>query len=243
MYLFLTGYLWSRKRNFAGEVRRRTASLLVPYVCWLVLLLTAVQVRALVSHGSPDPHAIVKALWGGTVAVRPFTTFYFFTVLFFSALLTRVLMTLPLALRVLVPLSGLAAAAFVGPELARTPLSFGSAWPCCAFVLAGIVFKNYRSRVARPLLVGSIALLTGLTGFALRLNGQTRFKGGNYGTPFVAAALALAVCVGVVLVIETLQHRVPTRVAQGLSTAAGYSLVVVLLHPSVLWVLDARQDD
>jgi acyltransferase len=242
MYLFLSGYLWSAHRTFGDEVRRRTASLLVPYISWMAVLIVAVQVRALATHSRPNLHAAAAALYGGSVAVRPFTTFYFFTVLFFSTLLVRVLMRLPLAVQILVPLSGLTVAAFLGPELARTPLSIGSAWPCCAFVFAGILFKRYKAWLRPPLAVGLGALAVAVVGFTFHLQGTTRFKGGRYGTPFVAAALAVAVCVALVLIIESLSHRVPDRLQGWLSVAAKNSLVVVLLHPTVLWVFNARTD-
>lgn len=168
MYLLLSGYLWSSRRGFTEEVRRRTASLLFPYAAWMVVLL-AVQIRALASSsGHPNLGAVAGALHGGVTAVRPFTTFYFFTVLFFSTLLVQVLVSLPLVVQILVPLSGLGVAGFLGPQLARTPLSIGSAWPCCAFVFAGMLFKKYKPRLRPPLLLGFGALTVAVLGFNLQ---------------------------------------------------------------------------
>lgn len=237
VFFLLAGYLWSPARSLAEDARRRATSMLVPYALWLVAICVLVELRQLVADGTLTLSVPARALYGGDVAKRPFTTFWFITALFFAVLLARLLLRLPWPWRFVVPTAGLGVGLTAGGALAQLPLAVGIAWPCSAFVLMGVALQRFRGKVRRPLPVGLVLLAISGAAIAAPVYRPLDLKGGEFGTPVLAVALAVLISVGLILTFEAVAQRIPPPVGVALSTAASNALIVVLLHPVVLWVL------
>jgi len=231
VFFFLSGWLWSPGRSVTEEVRRRSLTLLRPYVFWLAVLLAAVTVRGTLD-GTLSWQAILTPVYGGAVAGRPFSTFWFVFVLFASAVLWRLLERVPLAVRVAVIVAGVAAAVFLGPELARTPLAVGSALPALAFLGAGQMARSYRnSGVAAAVLAAAGILIV------LRWSAPLDIKQGDWGTPVVSMIVAAAISWALVVLADPIVSRLPERVGAGFTSFALVGFTVVLAHPAVLWLV------
>ena len=236
LFFFLTGYLFKSSRPFVVELRARTRSLAYPYVFW-ILTLGLLYAISLARAARLDPDSAEMVLWGGSVAYRPFTTFWFFSVLFFTSLLARVVWRLPRLLRWACAIIGITLGFLFGDQLAAAPLSIGSALPCLFFIVAGAELRAVRPLLIRAAWWGTTCLILAATLIGLGVAPAMNVKGGDYGTP-LSALLALVTCAGLVLLGEALFTRVSPRFSRAVTALAVPGLIVVLLHPVVLWVLD-----
>ena len=237
VFFFLAGYLWSPGRTLRTEFARRWRSLAIPYLAWLgVLLLGLVVTRAVL--GTLRLHDVLGPLYGGALATRPFSAYWFLTVLFFVALLARLVERLPPVARGAVVVLGLTLGYVVGPLLAETPLAIGSALPCLSFLVLGQLFARVRPRISRDLLVGlAAAVLASVliwTGIARPLN----IKSGDYGTPVVSVVVAGLYCVALVLVADRVFRSLAPAWSSAATLLASAGLTVVLTHAAVLQVFD-----
>jgi acyltransferase len=235
IFFFLTGYLFKDSRSFPDEFRSRARSLAYPYVFWLVLFGLAYGLGlARAARLAPDTFEMV--IWGGSEAYRPFTTFWFFSVLFFTALLARVIWRLPKIVRWTCAVVGIALGLIFGPELAGTPLSVGSALPCLFFVVAGAELRSARKWLSRPGLWGTVLLIVSAACIASNVSPAMNIKSGFYGSP-LSVLIALTTCIGLLLASESLFRRASTGITEAVTALAVPGLIVVLLHPAVLWAL------
>ncbi|MBA8814174.1 acyltransferase family protein [Frigoribacterium faeni] len=235
IFFFLTGYLLKNDRSFSVEFRSRVRSLAYPYVFWLVVFGLAYGL-GLANAARLGPDSIEMVIWGGSAAYRPFTTFWFFSVLFFTALLARVIWRFPKMIRWICAGAGIVLGLVFGPELAGTPLSIASALPCLFFVVAGAELRSIRKRLRRPGLYGSALLVLSVACIASNVAPAMNIKGGSYGSP-LSVLIALSMCVGLLLVSESLFAKASTATSLAVTSLAVPGLIVVLLHPAVLWAL------
>jgi acyltransferase len=236
IFFFLTGYLWNSSRGVRDEVRTRTRSLLYPYLTWFIIIFAAYVAVGLVS-GSLTLSKFATPIYGGTYASRPFTTFWFITVLFATTVLFRIMARLPLLALWLIALAGMVIGEVAGPLLARAPLSLGTAIPSLIFVVAGLTARRWQPRVGQQLLV-SLCLLGGSALLiAFHLAPIIVMKDGEFGNP-VSMLLAVAVSYGLVLLAQAAFTVVPARVGRVVTRLALPGLLVVIVHPAVLWVLN-----
>jgi acyltransferase len=237
VFFFLSGYLWSPGRTLRTEVARRWHSLAIPYLVWLAVLLLGVLATHAV-HGNLRPRDVVDPLYGGALATRPFSAYWFLTVLFFVAVLARLLERLPIGVRASIVVLGLAAGYAAGPLLAKTPLAIGSALPCLSILVLGRLFALVRQRIPLGLPLGLAAGVLGSvlvwTGVAQPLN----IKLGDYGTPIISILVAGLYCIALVLVFEALFRSLPSVWSFVATLLASAGLTVVLTHAVVLDVLD-----
>lgn len=236
LFFVLAGYFWSPDRTITRELVTRARTLLRPMLTWLVLIGT---VFALVDPQLEDTtwQRLAGPLVNGENSAMPFTTFWFVTALFFSAVLLRLLWRLPRAVTVAVAAGGLVLSFTVGPQLAATPLSVGSTVPCVTFLALGILARRVRPHLARPGLLGGCLLLASavlvVTGIALPLD----IKQGDYGTPVLSDLVAVAISFGLVLTAERLCQRLPDSVGRTVTVLAYGGFMVVLMHPLILWAM------
>lgn len=237
VFFFLAGYLWSPGRTLRTEFVRRWRSLAVPYLVWLSVLLAGVlATRA--AHGTVRLHDVLPPLYGGVLATRPFSAYWFLTVLFFVAVLTRLVERLPVGVRATVAVLGLTLGYVAGPLLAATPLAIGSALPCLSFLVLGQIFAAVRPRISLDLLVGlaaaTLASVLVWTGAARPLN----IKLGDYGTPVLSLAVAVLYCGALVLVADRVFRSLGPAWSSAATLLASAGLTVVLTHAAVLEIFD-----
>lgn len=237
IFFFLAGYLWSPGRTFRAEFVKRWRSLAIPYLVWLTVLLAGLLVTHAV-RGTLRVHDLLGPLYGGALATRPFSAYWFLTVLFFVALLARVVERLPVAVRATVVVVGLALGYVAGPQLAQTPLAVGSALPCLSLLVLGQLFALVRPRISLDLTVGLAAAVLAVvlvwTGAARPLT----IKSGDYGTPVVSVLVAVLCCVALVLVADRVFRALPPAWSAAVTLLASAGLTVVLTHAAVLDVFD-----
>lgn len=239
VFFFLTGYLWTPGRSLATEVRRRTTTLLVPYLSWLVLLSGAVLVAALVSGGPVPLGTFRDAVLGGSWAGRPYSAFWFVTALWAAAVLYRLVERLPWPVQAVLALLALTAAAVVPLQLAAVPLALGVAVPCVVLLMGGRQSRALLDRATgagRPW-IGAGLLIGGGLPFAVGAARPFDLKDADWGTPGLSVLGAVAISAGLVLLAEAATARLSARACAAIVLLAEGGLMVVLSHALVLWLL------
>jgi fucose 4-O-acetylase-like acetyltransferase len=236
LFFFLTGYFWSRERGIRAELLARGRTLGLPYVSWFVVIACAfVPLDALLETMTPS--RLLGPFYNGELSAMPFTTFWFVSALFATALLMRCVSGLPWPIMWGLGIAGSVAGFVIGGVLAQTPFAVGSAVPCLIFVLLGTLARTLRPRVARAGLVGFVLLAVSAALVASRLALPLDIKQGNYGTPGLSDLVAAAISFGLILVAETVFTHLRPRVHRAATGLSRAGFVVVLAHPLVLWVL------
>ncbi|MFJ4297483.1 acyltransferase family protein [Curtobacterium sp. NPDC089689] len=230
VFFVLTGYLWKSGRSTRVELARRTRTLLVPYVSWLVLVTVIwFGFRAAVGD-SFDSHTLKLLLLGGNWISRPYSAFWFVTCLFAAAVLLRWLEHVHRFLPWFAAGIGLAWCIGDRYPLAMIPESLGVALPAIFFMLIGVLLRRFRHTIDRPVLVGSLLLVPawwlGWSGALDTLN----MKGANLGTPVLSALMAGAISCGLLLVVEGTEHRLPAWARRLVFVVAACAIPVILTH-------------
>lgn len=235
VFFFLTGYLWRSRRSVAAESEKRFRTLGVPYLLWMLVLLAAYSTVAAVS-GSFSLVDDWTILLGTGTSSRPFTTFWFLGSLLFVAVIYRLISHLPLWAQGAIAVVGAVAGTLFGGPLSNTPFFIGTACYCLVFVVAGVAARRLEPAVRRPVLLGA-AMLVASAGAILLGVDFVDLKSGHLGTPVLGLLLAVAISWGLVLVAEAVFDRLPQRVSDVATLLAVPAIVVVLLHPTMLWIL------
>lgn len=110
LFFVLTGYLWKRGRPLTRELLTRGRTLALPYAGWFVVISVLVTAVAMLSGRETSFDVLFGPAWGGANARGPFGTFWFVSVLFFTAVLFRMLERLPRPVVWLIAVVGLAGA-------------------------------------------------------------------------------------------------------------------------------------
>ena len=251
LFFFLTGWFWTRRRPVLPDVTARFRALMVPYLLWSVLM-TAVVLHWNRRDQLDDDHLrslLLSGWYGGADQPPPWWAFWFISVLFFVAVLRRLLEHLPSWVGWAVALGGLGLAHAIDESgLARTPLGVGLALPCLFYVLCGEAFRRRvlpHLRRHRTLLgTGMVAL--GLVTVRLGLPPHN-IKFSGFGTFLLTPAVGVVMSAGMVLVfgafverqLRTVARRTGTGQAlrSGITALTRTGTVVVLLHGLVLMEL------
>lgn len=248
LFFFLSGYFLSTTRTFRGELHTRWRTLGVPYVTWLAVLSTLVIAHHFTPWQFSDTWGTVSgALFGGGLTDMPFLAFWFISVLFFAALLARLLIQLPWWVQVLAATAGLGLAQLPHSAMSYTALGIGLAPACTAFILAGFWFRRLAARPPLSFLVrsrwssavGMALVTTGLAGVAMGAS-TMNMKWSGFGTFLVSPVLAVLICIGLTLIFG---HWVDAGL-RGAPQAAGVvsalvstGTLVVFLHPYLLFLI------
>lgn len=237
LFFILTGYLWSPGRTIWREVSTRTTSLMLPYVGWFVAVSATVLLISS-PNAMPDLTSLLTPLWGGTQARGQYGTFWFISVLFFTAVLYRAIDRLPRAGQWAIAGAGLTGAYFVGPQLASMPLGMGLALPCLIFVLAGRGIRDLEPRVSRPVTVGLVLLGLSAAVIAFVPLAAVDVKYGQFGTPLAGVTVSVAIATGLLLIAR--QVPFGPLASKSTATLAAVGIAVVLSHPLVIWAATSR---
>jgi acyltransferase len=229
LFFFLTGYFWTPGRSVRTEAVKRWATLGRPYLFWLAGIM-AVWIAGNYVRNQMTIEMVIHPLYGGMYASRPFSAFWFVTVLFFATIAYRAIEGIPRLVRWVIIGSGVMAGYFAGDLLAEFPLSIGSTWPCLFFLAAGAGFHVLERRLHAPLLIG-VVVMAGcaaviIVGWAKPLD----IKRGDYGTPGLSVFVAVGICAALVLIAKCLFHPAPDPVNRVATELAAAGFVVVLFH-------------
>ncbi|MER7442383.1 acyltransferase [Micromonospora avicenniae] len=234
VFFLLTGYLWKPGRPLRVEWQRRWPTLGVPYLTWFLLLI-AMLLAADAVTGRVASGTFADAIYGGSAAMRPFSAFWFVSVLFLLAVAYRLLERLPVAVAWGIALVGLVVA-YVSPEAVTAgPLGVFLVPACLVFVLAGRLLRQVRPRLS----AGSGVLLLVL-GAALVVSGLSTpldMKAGDFGRPGLGVLTAVLISAGLILSAEALDGRLRQRASAVIGALSACGIAVVLSHAAVLWVL------
>jgi acyltransferase len=239
LFFVLSGYLWRRGRSVAEEIRKRSRSLLVPYIAWyLIVAGTWFTYRSLTDARFRWSGA-AETLLGGAHAGRPFSAYWFITALFFACVLLRALERFPTWVPWLVGAVALGACYRDRSAVADLPWSVGTAVACMLFILIGMELRKNRRSVRAPALTGAVLVVIGLLPFALDTIGTIDMKPGIFGSPVLSLVASSAICIGIVLVCEEVTERLPRPLVTPAQPLARSALAVVLGHALILaFVLD-----
>lgn len=235
LFFILSGYFWV-DRPLSVEWSRRWRSLARPYAFWFAFTLVVFVVRLSLDH-ELSLGLLKGEVWGGYYATRPFTTFWFISALFFTCILYRVVCRLKPTTQGALAVAGLLAGYLFGGLLARTPLAAGSAVACLSLVMLGRLAQHYKPRLGGAP-VGAVLVVVSLTLTAMDVAYPMDIKQGGFGTPVLSILLASATSIGLLLLTEPLFARTPARVASAITALGASGLVVVFVHPVVLYFLD-----
>ncbi|MFC7403008.1 acyltransferase family protein [Citricoccus sp. GCM10030269] len=240
LFFFLTGYFWTRGRSVGHEIQGRWKTLGVPYLVWAVIMSVAAWAW---TQGSPDDFwpLMASGWYGGSGQTPPWWAFWFISVLFFVAVLRRVLEQVPVQVAWGVAVVGLVLSMLPDSMLGRTPLGMGLALPCLFFVLAGEFFRyEIQPRIPRyRALTGAVAVVLGLT--AVRLGVEPlNIKFSGFGTFLLSPVVGIVTAAGFVLIFSTVVNRLVQGMTRPVNALVRTGTVVVLFHG---WLLATLVDE
>lgn len=240
-FFFLTGWLWRPgKRDLLGEAKNRWGTLGRPYLSWLAILTVALIISA-VAADEFSGGILLGPVLGGSFATRPFTTFWFFSALFTTAVLMRVLDRARPWVLVTVMVVALAAGSIAGEHFARIPLAIGTGAASIGFALAGRVLAQAAPKPSTKRSIAAAVLLPTAALLSIPFD-HIDLKQGLFGTPFVSAAISVVCAWAAIVLLDHVFARMPATsdaLSRALPPLAKVAVVVVLLHPGVLWALNA----
>ncbi|MDY7542559.1 MULTISPECIES: hypothetical protein [unclassified Cryobacterium] len=105
------------------------------------------------------------------------------------------------------------------------------------FVLSGTLVRRFRDRVTRPVVTSLLLLAISASLVATGLSSLVDLKGADFGTPIVSVAVAIAISVALLFLAEAFIPRLPRLIQTGFTQLAQVSLMVILTHSAVLWLM------
>jgi acyltransferase len=250
VFFVLTGYLWSSKRDLDGEIKNRFRNLLIPYMTWMVVIGVPFFTWAFI-HFSDKRLEVVALLaataYGSQLMVVPFSACWFFTTMFFTAVLARYLERYPRRVTWIVLGGTLVITSVIPKILWFFPLGVGLAFPCLLFLVFGQELRRHRARINRPfttgLLVIGVGALAVVLGASHNLSGTLiEVKNSTYGFPVLGLVSGAVIGLGLVLVAEGIDPIVPSRIGPAVVQIATTSTFVMFLHPCILFMMRGDED-
>lgn len=243
VFFVITGYLWKPNRSSSDELRRRTKTLLVPYIAWLVIVTVTYQ-GVLLYQGQPATGGLLGNLaLGGWWIARPYSAFWFVTALFFAAIGMRWLQNISPFLPWFIGALGILWATTDPVGIKQVPQAAGLALPAIAFICAGYALRRYRSRITHPLAFGLTLLMPALILGGTNALESLNMKSGLLGDPLAGVFMATAIGCGLILTAEALEAHVPGWMRRGSTVLATTALPVILTHTLVLLLLAPSGND
>ena len=250
VFFVLTGYLWSSKRDLDGEIKNRFRNLLIPYMTWMLVIGIPFFTWAFI-HFSDKRLEVVALMaataYGSQLMVVPFSACWFFTTMFFTAVLARYLERYPRRVTWIVLGVTLVITSVIPKILWFFPLGIGLAFPCLLFLVFGQELRRHRARINRPFITG--LLVIGVGGLAVALGASHNLSGtlievknSTYGFPVLGLVSGAVIGLGLVLVAEGVDPVVPSRIGPAVVQIATTSTFVMFLHPCILFMMRGDED-
>lgn len=222
LFFMLSGIVFGTPAP-ARLIRRRAATLLLPYAAWLlVIALSDAAIAAVAGHRAylpwdHPPAALARLLLGGTFLVASFGIFWFVTCLFVTQILAALVLRLPARWLPATAAAALAAALLM-PALPN-PWGIISVPLALFFFLAGILHHRHADRLGGPLTLAAIALA-----LLAPLSRPLDLKVADAGTPLFSILAALGLCHLILLAAR----RLPRSPA--IERLGQASLVIMYVH-------------
>ena len=239
-FFMLSGYLWHEARSLREELSRRWSSIIVPYIVWWFVVCAVYLTWALVKgFGLATPlYYVALAAWGGGVAFRPFTAFWFFSALVVAVLYLRLLQGRAAWWAWAGAIAAIVVCHVLTPLAVRSPMAVVQGVACALFVLVGMQLQRVRPRLQHPGRTGAVLLLTGIALMTVPAYQPLEIKSADLGTPVLSVVVACSLCAGLILVAERLTVGVGSRVAAVVTTLAACATVTILLHGVPMLLLE-----
>ena len=231
-FFVLSGYLWQAARPLRTEFSRRWSSIIVPYIVWwFVVCAVYLAWAAAKNFGFAGPmYYVALAVWGGGVAFRPFTAFWFFSAFVVAVLFLRLVQRRPAWWAWAGAIAAIVFCHVLTPLAVRSPLAVVQGVACALFVLVGMQLQRVRPRLHLPGWIGLALVLAGAGLMAIPAYEPLEIKSADFGTPVLSVAVACLLVVGLILVAEQVTEGLGTRSAAVLTTLAGCSTVAMLVQ-------------
>lgn len=243
VFFVLTGWFWKDEGTFRSELTKRTRTLLVPYLGWLLALVGLVVLLSPERWGGFTAADFVR---GGAALGRPFSAFWFVTALWATTLLLRVLDRGGPWAPWVAATAGVAIMTIAPHIVAAIPLAFGTTGAGLLFVLLGRSARRLSERRSgnpqgsanAPLVLVLMGLLVLAATAIFAGSGPLDIKSGDLGTPAMTVAVAGVISLSLLGLAQAIEGVIPRKAGRWISQLAAVSTGVVLSHGAVLWVLD-----
>jgi len=236
LFFIVTGYLWKPNRSTWVEARRRAATLLIPYLTWLVLI-TVVWLGFRVYRGEPLDYEMLRRIaLGGWYIGGPYAAAWFMTALFFATVLTRWLTNISPFLPWFVGGVGVAWSIMDPISLREIPEAAGLALPAIFFVCVGMLLRQFRDKIDKPMTFGLVLLLPALFLGGFGVIAPPDMKGGLLGTPVLGVLMSGAISCGLILTLEAGERFLPVWTRRPINIVAQAAIPIILGHALVLGV-------
>ena len=235
LFLFVAGFLFKVQADQREYLFKKFVHLLVPYICFLILLYTP-QAFMSVYHGHESIlDAIKKAIFGGPMLQGRAGVFWFVTCLFATQQIMNYLLNVYSEKKVMGIMAILLGLSFINsewyPEL-WLPWSLNNVLAAAPIFFAGYMFR----KMPINLKGFEFAMLLGVVFICTRVpNNLYNIKANNYGIPLVTFGSALIILLCLITVSRFLvRFPVSTTIFGNISKG---SMIIMYLHQSLQFVL------
>lgn len=239
IFMIITGYLWKDGRSVRDEAIRRGNTLLRPYIAWgaILLLILLIYLIFIAEAGVREIlFTVLSVLWGGEKAKMPFTAFWFFTSLWFSAVFYSIMRSRGGLYYWGILTLAILGMTFLGPQLAELPLAIGTGFVSVYFCAVGHWWRKTEERINIywPVIaiVFGVSLYLDLSGYFERIV----FKSGDFGTPVFSVLLATIEGLSFITLCSSFSKHLPELLLQKIDWFVLLTTPIILLHPLVIWV-------
>ena len=235
LFLFVAGFLFKVQADQKEYLFKKFVHLLVPYICFLILLYTP-QAFMSVYHGHESVlQAIEKAILGGPLLEGRAGVFWFVTCLFATQQLLNYLLNAYSEKKVMVIMAVLLGLSFINSELYPEfwlPWSLNNVFAAAPIFFAGYMFRklpvNFKGFEFVLLLV-VIYICTEIP------NNLYNIKANNYGIPLVTLGSALVVIFCSITIAKYLvRYSISTTIFGNISKG---SMIIMYLHQSLQFLV------
>lgn len=238
MFMLLSGYLWKDGRELVDDAKKKFKVLVYPYIGWGIPLL-AVLIIQLVFFAEISNRGILttiaSVLWGGEKAKAPFTSFWYFTAIWFSGIFYRILTLWGRLATIVGTVVALIAASYWGEILANLPLGIGVAFCSIVFYAAGHGLQILQRKHRIPMVLSGVTLAGSIYSIAIGLVEPMVLKSGDFGTPFVSIAVYTVLGLAWIDLSRYVYQPLDVFLQKPIAWFVAVATPVILLHPIPIW--------